>query len=245
MTSRSGGLTSASAAADLGHADTASVFAKMQTDILHPPARSDIDPALLEAILPIMMEKGLKATTMDTVAKSLHMSKRTLYEIFENKNDMIIQVIDHNNHRMMLKMQEIVETSSNVMAALFTIFSIHRDYLRKVNTEYFRDMDRLYPEMRLRHDSCRGERQEGILSILRRGVSQGVFRDDVNLEIQVKIMELQAESLKRSESLFPPEITLLEIYDTITIGFLRSIASAEGHRILDEMRKAREFSVNL
>lgn len=192
-----------------------------------------------------MMEKGLKATTMDTVAKSLHMSKRTLYEIFENKNDMIIQVIDHNNHRMMLKMQEIVETSSNVMAALFTIFSIHRDYLRKVNTEYFRDMDRLYPEMRLRHDSCRGERQEGILSILRRGVSQGVFRDDVNLEIQVKIMELQAESLKRSESLFPPEITLLEIYDTITIGFLRSIASAEGHRILDEMRKAREFSVNL
>ncbi|MDE6446771.1 MAG: TetR/AcrR family transcriptional regulator, partial [Muribaculaceae bacterium] len=49
---------------------------------------------LLAAIYPIIREHGLKGATMDMVARRLGMSKRTLYEIFQNKSAMIIEVLE-------------------------------------------------------------------------------------------------------------------------------------------------------
>ena len=84
-----------------------------------------------------------------------------------------------------------------------------------------------------------------MMQIFRIGVEQGVFRGDINFSILLRMMEIQAESLKRMENLFPPDITLLEIYDTLTLGFLRSIASRQGHDLLDDyMRRRNELSLN-
>lgn len=55
--------------------------------------REDMTPEayeeLLESITDILLRNGLKATTMDSIAASLQMSKRTLYEIFDNKSQMV------------------------------------------------------------------------------------------------------------------------------------------------------------
>ena len=59
------------------------------------------------------------------------------------------------------------------------------------------------------------------------------------------MMEIQAESLKRMEDLFPPEISLVEIFDTMSLGFLRSIASEEGHRMIDRYLADRKASLSL
>lgn len=193
------------------------------------------DPELLRAIRPIIFEKGLKATTMDIVAQRLRMSKRTLYEIFDSKNDMILHVLEFNEEIMRTKMGELLRESPNVIVALIRIFRFHRDILEKINIDFFRDMDRLYPELREKHQNCNESRQKVSIKIFDMGVEQGVFRPDVNFQIMLKMMEIQSEALKRVEALFPPDITLLEIYDTITLGFLRSIASEKGHAILDEI----------
>lgn len=193
------------------------------------------DPELLRAIRPIIFEKGLKATTMDIVAQRLRMSKRTLYEIFDSKNDMILRVIEFNEEIMRTKMAELLRESPNVIVALIRIFKFHRDILEKTNIDFFKDMDRLYPELRQKHENCSDSRLKQSMKIFEMGVEQGVFRPDVNFLIMLKMMEIQSEALKRVEALFPPDITLLEIYDTISLGFLRSIASEKGHAILDEI----------
>lgn len=189
---------------------------------------------LLSAIHPIIVEKGLKATTMDLVAQRLGMSKRTLYEIFDSKTSMIKEVLANHGESQRKKICEIIDTAPNVMVALIRIFEIHRKDMEGMNVSFFRDMDRLYPELRDNYEKRHEMHREGIESLYRKGVGQGVFRDDINFLILDRMMEIQAESLKRMEELFPPEITLVEIYDTMTLGFLRSIASGKGHELLDE-----------
>ncbi len=69
------------------------------------------------------------------------------------------------------------------------------------------------------------------------GVEQGVFRQDVNYPITLRMMSIQMESLKRMEEFFPPDVKLQDALDTIIVGFLRSIASPKGMEILDDIRK--------
>lgn len=65
------------------------------------------------------------------------------------------------------------------------------------------------------------------------GVRQGVFRDDVNYEIIIRLFRIQMESLKRMEGFFPKDISLVEAYNAISLGMLRSIATPKGMEVID------------
>ena len=59
------------------------------------------------------------------------------------------------------------------------------------------------------------------------------------------MMSIQMESLKRMEELFPPDITLLEVYDSICISFLRGISSPKGLEILDGLLEKHHFKTEV
>lgn len=191
--------------------------------------------ALLGRIIPIILKNGLKQTTMDSVAAALGMSKRTLYEIFESKSEMIMEVIGAMERQRQDYVSHAFKTSDNVMEALIMIFKHNRDIIGSVNVNFYRDMDRLYKDKRAMYDKTSETRHEQMLRMFMLGVEQGMFRPDVDYKVQSRIMSLQMEALKRIEELFPPEIPLIRVFDGVILGFLRSIASEKGMRILDRL----------
>lgn len=191
---------------------------------------------LLDRIVPIILKKGLKSATMDTVAAQLGMSKRTLYEIFGSKSEMLKEVLgamEKKNHEFFT---EAFRNSDNVMEAFIKVLEHNRDIMREVNVDFYRDMDRLYKERREDYDRARECRYGVMQQMFQLGVEQGMFRPDVDHYVQSRLMGLQMEALKRIEELFPPGITLQRVFDNIIIGFLRSIASEKGMRVLDNLR---------
>lgn len=188
---------------------------------------------LLERIVPIILEKGLKSTTMDTVAASLGMSKRTLYEIFGSKSDMLREALAAHERQSHDFFCRTFAEADNVMEAFIEVFKRNRDIVGSLNVEFYRDMDRLYKDQREEYNKARAVRHEGMLRMFNLGVEQGMFRPDVDYNVHSRMMGLQMEALKRIEELFPPDITLQRVFDSIIIGFLRSIASEKGMRVLN------------
>lgn len=193
--------------------------------------------ALLEKILPIILEKGLKGTTMDIVASRLGISKRTLYEIFESKTEMIKAVMEAFGKQSQQFVTEAFANAENVMEAFIKIFKYNRDMVKRINVDFYRDMDNLYKDRREDYEKTRMSRHEKMLQMYHRGVEQGMFRPDVDYNVQSRMMGLQMEALKRIEELFPPDITLQRVFDSIIVGFLRSIASEKGMKVLDTLTK--------
>lgn len=191
--------------------------------------------ALLSKIVPILLDKGLKSTTMDTVAAALGISKRTLYEIFESKSNMIREAIGALEEENQKFIATAFENADNVMEAMITVFKHNRDRMHRINVDFYRDMDRLYKSNREDYDRTRKMRNEKMLQLFRLGVEQGMFRSDVDYAVQSQLMGLQMEALKRIEELFPTEISLQRVFDSIIVGFLRSIASPKGMEILDKL----------
>lgn len=180
----------------------------------------------------ILYRNGLKATTMDMVASQLGISKRTLYETFPTKHDMITAALEHDRERQSANHSEAFHREPNLLLAMINVFLQVREKMNDINVVFFRDMDDYFPELRklYRNDP---PHVKMIMNFFEKGVKQGVFRSDVNIRMTWMLIHIQFESLKRMEENFPPGITFIEAFDSITLGFMRSIASPEGMKLLD------------
>lgn len=192
---------------------------------------------LVEAIFPIVAESGPYHTTMDAVARKLSMSKRTLYEIFGSKDEMIISVMRHMKKTHSEGIDRIIRASSNVMEAMANVLIYHQQMMSRLSADFFRDMDTRYHNLRKEFESDNCKWEEYISIAVKLGKQQGVFRTDTNYKVMFTLFRVQMESLKRMEEFFPPGITLLDAYNTISISFLRSIATEKGMKTLDQLTK--------
>lgn len=196
--------------------------------------------ALVNAILPILMEKGMTHTSMDFIASSLKMSKRTLYEIFGSKDDMIRAIFDHHTGAHHRDMQELFGKASNAMEGLAMAVSYHQRFFSKASASFFRDMDERFRHLRNEYDSGSPCMNSDFEKILKLGVHQGVFREDVDFDLQLRLLHVQMESIKRMEDFFPPQITMERTFRAITEGFLRTIATHKGLEALEKVLNAKE-----
>ena len=183
---------------------------------------------ILECFMQSMAKHGLKGTTMDSIASKLQMSKRSLYEIFGNKNEILKEAHKHYENKIGLKLQEIFISSNNVMEAIIKCFLYNRDLMSNINAEFFRDMDQFVKKHKFISESQCIHNHHNLHVVLERGVQEGYFRDDINIMVQVRMFSIQMQALKNMEELFPPDISLLEVYDNVIIGFLRAISSPKG-----------------
>lgn len=190
---------------------------------------------LMTSILDIITANGLRATTMDMVAAKLQMSKRTLYEIFGCKEDMIAEVLRIAGLRSQAEYKRLYESSATVLEAMVRIMAYNRDNTKTISPAFFRDLDNLPPKLRDKYRAMDKERQEEILKTLELGVEQGVFRPDANYRALLGLIRVQMESLKRMEEFFPPDITTVDALDMILAGFLRSVATPKGMEILHQL----------
>lgn len=192
---------------------------------------------LIKKILGLLMDKGLKNLTMDLVASELSMSKRTLYEIFGSKFDMIDQTLGYLFQKQRDKAENIFNSAPNTMVALLEIFNQWNLMLCSLTLDFFHDIDTLYPEIGRRFYKKKEEDRKHWFPIYQKGAEEGLFRQDVNPKVILKMFEYQLEALKRMESQLNKEFTLEEIYRTISISMLRSIATVHGLEVLEDYMK--------
>ena len=142
---------------------------------------------------------------MDLVAKRLQISKRTLYENYGSKKELLAAALDHINRRQRADFRRIIDESENSVVALSQMMGSHR----------------------------KKQREADMTLLMQRGIQEGLFRPELNYFIIARMIELQMESLKRMEDLFPDDISIVEVFDTIYSTVLRGILTPAGLEILE------------
>ncbi len=189
---------------------------------------------ILEAVIVSLQSKGFKATRMDDIASGLGMSKRTLYEIFENKDDMIFNAIKYFRRKQIHQITRIFKTSDNVLEAVIKTILLHQQVIKNSSPVFYNELNSYAQKFKeFFHDDSNRDNEQEFLSMLEQGVQQGVFKSNKDYRLTMKIFMIQMESLKRCEDLIPCDIRPWQIYTTISLNFLRSIATAKGLEILE------------
>ena len=76
---------------------------------------------ILEEVAKMFNANGIKPVTMDYISMDMKISKRTLYEIFKDKDDLVMQVMQHEMKKADEKIKKIIAESDNVLDAIFSI----------------------------------------------------------------------------------------------------------------------------
>lgn len=202
-----------------------------------PVKETTIPEKLLSEIASILLRNGIKATSMDFLASSLKMSKRTLYELFESKADMTMKALKHIHEKVEALNKKHLDESDNVLEAIYLGFKTHRDVMAMANADFLRDIKEFNDPSASHRENMRGIYLAHFTDMLRAGVEQELFHKDINLDVAVRMLTIYMESLKFSEKIFPPGITLLEAYDNMGIMFLRGISTVKG---INELEKLME-----
>ena len=124
--------------------------------------RFELRQKILQTAMQQFKEMGVKNVKMDDISAIIGISKRTLYEIYENKEELLLEGIKFDRECRFKELQEFV---LNVINPLF--FVEIRRYKRVVN--YLQE----YNE----------ERRKNTMEFLRKGVEHGYFMEGINYDI--------------------------------------------------------------
>lgn len=125
---------------------------------------------------------GIKSITMDDIATSLGISKRTLYEVFEDKETLLKEVVLRNEREQNEFLTTLISESSNVLEVILICFQKSIEVFHNTNKRFFEDLKK-YPKVYNMMKNNREKDSESTIAFFKTGVEQGIFRDDVNFAI--------------------------------------------------------------
>jgi len=135
---------------------------------------------IVETAMEAFTKLGIRCVRMDDIALSLSISKRTLYELFRDKENLLLEGLRMQQQQVNEAMIEVTTRTENVLEVIFAFYKRKLSELCNLNPQFFRDL-RKYPKVL---DYMREERKKcdsAILKYFNRGVEQGIFRPDINL----------------------------------------------------------------
>ena len=176
------------------------------------------------------MQKGVKMVRMDDIAAGLSMSKRTLYELFHDKEDLLLDVMKLHRDEMHEYMAEVASKAENVLEVILKFYQRSAQDFQKTNRKFFEDMEK-YPKARNYIAESRKENLDAAMEFYHKGVEQGIFREDVNYDIVRAMVCEQMDLLIRSEVC--QDYSLAQIYETLVFMHMRGISTKKGLEIVD------------
>lgn len=141
---------------------------------------------ILEAAMKAFAQRGVKAVKMDDIAQMLSISKRTLYEIYKDKEELLYQGVvqyDQNNRQYLAAF---VEQASSVMDIIIEFYQRRVVSVGTVNPLFYEDIHK-YPKVVDYLNKEREHAYDQFLGFLQRGVREGYFREDVDYELVTQL----------------------------------------------------------
>ena len=179
---------------------------------------------------------GIRNVTMDDIAVSLGISKRTVYETFKDKSELVQNCIINLAKKENKKIAEVVSGSANVIEAIFVFMREGIKAMNSINPVFFKDLEKLYPVLWEKQEKeGQAKRYDLSTQLLKKGVNEGLFREKVNIDIVSKLLYEQV-NLLADDTVFPPDAYKhTEVFQNIIINFVRGISTTKGIQLIDEM----------
>ena len=187
--------------------------------------RADLKRKILDAAMSSFQEHGIKAVTMSDIARQLSISKRTLYEIYANKEDLLFECVCDHDKQMKMQLQEVNGKNGNAMDILIHFIKVNIENSSKTNPLFYSDL-RKYPKVMAYINSRNENSREDSIGFMKRGVEEGFFRNDVNYEL----VNLMAEVFMKHvmDTKLYKKYPLSEIISNVILFMLRGFCTEKG-----------------
>lgn len=208
---------------------------------MSPKIKMEPQEKILKTSLELFFKYGIKHVTMDEIAKELGMSKKTIYQFYKEKDDLVNQLCD-----VSLKEQEHLFDEMNKMAKdpiheLMMISDKMRLMMQNINPMFFLDLQKFYPvafkRFQFFKENCA---YRNIHVNIKRGIEQGVYRSDLEPEFVSRLRMAQIDMLMFGNYFSYEKISFATTHALVLDMFVFGICTIKGHKLFNNYKKIKE-----
>jgi TetR/AcrR family transcriptional regulator, cholesterol catabolism regulator len=168
---------------------------------------------------------------MEDLARSVGISKKTIYQEFEDKKDLVNEVFGKILNEDRQKMVAILEGEDRVIDHLVRMSQLIKERLSSVNPMVLMEIQKYFPEAwKIFEEFKTNCIQEDLIKVLERGKELGYFRPEIDSRIMAKVRINQITSMFDPNNFTNPDFNLVEEQMALMDHFLHGIFTEKGRK---------------
>lgn len=195
----------------------------------------DIRDRIIEGASGLFKTYGIKAVTMDSLASHIGMSKRTIYENFSDKDEILEAVLQVMAERQKSLVKKILDESDNAIDAIFTLLETNRDHFQEMSPAFHADIRKYHREVLINKvEKSEMPDYRNNIDVIEKGIRQELFRKDINPDIVNRCLHAIGRSTMDGE-LYPfEEFSRRDVIKNVFISYLRGISTEIGIQLIEK-----------
>lgn len=181
----------------------------------------------------LFMQFGLKSVSMDDIANKMGISKKTIYQFYSDKEQLVAEVVKQITSQNQQQCDIDISNSENAIHEIILAMEQMSKLFQKMNPSILFDLQKYYPQA---YKFFLVHKNEFVFEKIRqniiRGVKEGLYRSDMNIEI---VSRYRVESIVIA---FNPEFQssvksgLVDIAKELSTYFLFGVANEKSHKLI-------------
>lgn len=173
---------------------------------------------------------------MDDIAAELGISKKTIYQHFEDKNALVEECSRHFLLKEKCREEQIENQVNDPIEEIIMSTKMMREMLGIINPVAFHDLQKYYPKAWAHYLNHKGSILEKMKSNLMKGMEQGLYREDLDVEILCKL-RIESVDMAFNPDIFPEKkFRLLDVQLAFIDHFIRGIVTEKGLKAYEAIK---------
>lgn len=193
----------------------------------------------------LFFQYGLRSVSMDDIASALGMSKKTIYQYFADKDELVDAVVSHVLTHNQACCESDKQAADNAVHEIFLAIDMMAEMFRTMNNSLLFDMQKYHPSAFAKFLKHKNEFMFRVISEnMQRGIREELYRPEINVGLlsryRLECMMIAFNPMF-SESV---GMSVLEIQRELTLHFLHGVVSGKGHKLIVKYQQERNKKIN-
>lgn len=205
----------------------------------------EIKEKILKEAATLFTKYGIRSISMDDIARHLSVSKKTLYQHFADKDELVTMVM--KSHLLVNKKiyEDITKNSENSIHELHEVGRHVRRHIEEQNPTLLFDIQKFHPKawnvwMEYKNDYLRTSMMRNI----KQGIKDGLIRPEVNAEI-LALLRLATIQVCCDDQLFPQQkFNMVEVQSQVFEHFVYGLCTEKGKKLYQKYKESNHKQVN-
>jgi TetR/AcrR family transcriptional regulator, cholesterol catabolism regulator len=208
-------------------------------------AETDIKQRIQQAAHELVMQYGIRSVSMDDIAANLGMSKKTIYQYFKDKDELVEAVVDGVINTNQCTCNDDRAKADNAVHEIFLVMDMMVEMFKTMNPSILFDMQKYHPAAFKKFQKHRNEYLYNVCKQnLERGIAEELYRPEINVDI---LARYRVETMLTA---FNPEFqrtvkqSLIKIEQEIIVHYLFGLVSIKGYKLTLKYMEQKESEKN-
>ena len=191
----------------------------------------------------LFMRYGFRSVTMDEIAGQTGISKKTLYQFFEDKDALVEAVMHTELEYMQTQCKKQVKEAENAIEEIFLDMDAMEAVMDAMNPQIVFDLEKFYPRT---FEKFKKHKNNFLLDVIRknleRGIEEELYRNDFDIDIIARF-RLESAFVIFNPEIFPhSKYSLIKVSTEVYYHYLHGIATTKGKKLIEKYIQQRKKS---